>query len=33
MSRADKCDLFLYADDTFLVSKHKDIKEIEKMKI
>ena len=30
MSQAVKCDLFVYADDTCLVCKHKDINEIEK---
>ena len=30
MSQAAKCNLFLYADDTCLVSQHKDINEIEK---
>ena len=30
MSQAVKCDLFLYADDSCLVCKHKDINKIEK---
>ena len=30
MSQAAKCNLFLYADDTCLVSQYKDINEIEK---
>ena len=29
MSQAVKCDLFLYADDTYLVCQHKDINKIE----
>ena len=29
MSQAIKCDLFLYADATCLVSRHKDINKIE----
>ena len=29
MSQAVKCDLFLYADDTYLVCEHKDINKIE----
>ena len=30
MSQAVKCNVFLYADDTCLVSQHKDINETEK---
>ena len=30
MSQAVKCNLFLYADDTYLVCQHKDINETEK---
>ena len=30
MSQAAKCNLFLYADDIYLVCQHKDINEIEK---
>ena len=30
MSEAVKCNLFVYADDTYLVCQHKDINEIEK---
>ena len=30
MKQAVDCDLFLYADDTCLVYKHKDVKEIER---
>ena len=30
MSQAVKCNLFLYADDTYLFSQHKDINKIEK---
>ena len=30
MSQAVKCNLFLYADDKYLVCQHKDINEIEK---
>ena len=29
MSQAVKCDLFLYADDTYLVCQHKDINKTE----
>ena len=29
MSKAVKCDLFLYLDDTCLICQHKDINEIE----
>ena len=30
MSQAAKCNLFLYADDTYLVCQQKDINETEK---
>ena len=30
MKQAVDCDLFLYADDSYLVYQHKDVKEIEK---
>ena len=30
ISQAVKCNLFLYADDTYLVCQHKDINETEK---
>ena len=30
MSQAVKCNLFLYADDTYLVCQHKDTNETEK---